>query len=166
MGKYLGKGVGNPKSFTALKKAAKKKAKKAAKKAKKAAKKKAKKKDMYEQEAELFESVINEPARTDERKALDRMHDAEKLAQAKSTAMYEQALKGDAPMDPLDELMQFENITPLSKQEEQRGAQRVRYAAEEQLYEDMTAPRRTTEQKAIEDMKASDEVARDVSTQL
>jgi len=162
------KGVGNPPAYTGKGKG-KGKGKKIAAHKKKAAKKKAakgKKKDMYEQEAELFESMINEPTRTPERKALDRMHEAEALAQAKSTAMFEQALKTDAPMDPLDELMQFDTIVPLSEQEEQRGAQKVRYAAEEELYEDMTAPRHTSEQKAIAAMKDSEEEALAVSTQL
>lgn len=156
------KGVGNPPAYTGKAKGKTKGNKNVAHK--KAAK--GKKKDMYEQEAELFESMINEPTRTPERKALDRMHEAEALAQAKSTAMFEQALKTDAPMDPLDELMQFDTIVPLSEQEEQRGAQKVRYAAEEELYEDMTAPRHTSEQKAVAAMKDSEEMALAVSTQL
>lgn len=172
---YLKKNPGNvPFGKKAVKKAAKKAAKKkgAAKKTakKKGAKKKAAKKkkelDLYQQEAALFEQMAA-PRRTAERIALDKMRDMERLAQAKSNALYEQALNEPVDdVDPVDELMQFDKITPLSDHEEQRGAQRVKLAAEQELYEDMVAPRRTVEQKNIDEMKDNEREAQVVATQL
>merc|ERR1712139_348588 len=143
------------------------------KKAKKGAKKKAAKKkkelDLYQQEAALFEQMAA-PRRTAERIALDKMRDMERLAQAKSNALYEQALNepvDDVEVDPVEELMQFDKkITPLSDHEEQLGAQRVKLAAEQELYEDMVAPRRTAEQKNIDEMKDDEREAQAVATQL
>jgi len=171
---YLKKNPGNvpfgkaaKKAAKKAKKAAKKGAKKGAKKAKKVAKKKAKKKvaALYQQQTELFEELV-QPRRTAERIAIDHMHDMEELAQAKSDEMYAQALKEPVNVDPVEELMQFDKITPLSEAEEQRGAQRVKLAEEQQLYEDVLAPRRTVEQKAIDEMKDSEREAQNVATQL
>merc|ERR1712139_563007 len=178
---YLKKNPGNvPFGKKAKKKAAKKKGAKkkgGKKKAKKGAKKKGAKKkgakkkelDLYQQEAALFEEMAA-PRRTAERIALDKMRDMERLAQAKSNALYEQALNepvDDVEVDPVEELMQFDKkITPLSDHEEQLGAQRVKLAAEQELYEDMVAPRRTAEQKNIDEMKDDEREAQAVATQL
>merc|ERR1711988_1069352 len=169
---YLKKNPGNvPFGKKALKKALKKKGGKK-KGEKKVAKKKAAKKkgelDLYQQEAALFEEMAA-PRRTAERIALDKMRDMERLAQAKSNALYEQALNepvDDVDVDPVEELMQFDKITPLSDHEEQLGAQRVKLAAEQELYEDMVAPRRTAEQKNIDEMKDNEREAQVVATQL
>merc|ERR1711988_1419441 len=175
---YLKKNPGNvPFGKKALKKALKKKGgkkkgeKKVAKKKaakKKGAKKKKEELDLYQQEAALFEEMAA-PRRTAERIALDKMRDMERLAQAKSNALYEQALNepvDDVDVDPVEELMQFDKITPLSDHEEQLGAQRVKLAAEQELYEDMVAPRRTAEQKNIDEMKDNEREAQVVATQL
>merc|ERR1712139_757141 len=178
---YLKKNPGNvPFGKKAKKKAAKKKGAKkkgGKKKAKKGAKKKGAKKkgakkkelDLYQQEAALFEEMAA-PRRTAERIALDKMRDMERLAQAKSNALYEQALNepvDDVEVDPVEELMQFDKkITPLSDHEEQLGARRVKLAAEQELYEDMVAPRRTAEQKNIDEMKDDEREAQAVATQL
>merc|ERR1712178_665479 len=129
---YLKKNPGNvPFGKKALKKALKKKGGK-----------KKKELDLYQQEAALFEEMAA-PRRSAERISLDKMRDMERLAQAKSNALYEQALNepvDDVDVDPVEELMQFDKITPLSDHEEQLGAQRVKLAAEQELYEDMVAP--------------------------
>merc|ERR1712146_449720 len=120
---------------------------------------------LYQQQAALFEELV-QPRRTAERIAIDHMHDMERLAQDKYDDMFNQALEEPKSVDPVEELMQFDKITPLSEAEEQRGAQRVKLAEEQQLYEDVPAPRRTIEQKAIDEMKDAEGEAQDVATQL
>merc|ERR1711977_670634 len=134
---YLKKGVGNVKFGKAAKKAKKAKGKKA-KKAKKGKKKAV---SLSQQQTEPFEEMV-EPRRTVEQQALDAMHDADDLAQNRYNQMFDEALKDDVEVtvDPVEELVQEDKITPLSDAEERRGAQRVRYAAEEELYQESMQP--------------------------
>merc|ERR1711939_767054 len=153
---YLKKGVGNVKFGKAAKKAKKKaKGKKAAKKGKKKAAKKAKKKKeitLYQQQTALFEQMV-EPRRTTEQKALDDMHDADDLAQNRYNQMFEEALKPVGSVDPIEELVQEDKITPLSDAEERRGAQRV-----QELYQESMQPMRTKEDKALDEMRFAEDV--------
>merc|ERR1712167_430344 len=156
---YLKKGVGNVKFGKAAKKAKKKakgkKGKKAAKKGKKKAAKKAKKKKeitLYQQQTALFEQMV-EPRRTTEQKALDDMHDADDLAQNRYNQMFEEALKPVGSVDPIEELVQEDKITPLSDAEERRGAQR-----ELELYQESMQPMRTKEDKALDEMRFAEDV--------
>merc|ERR1711939_336268 len=156
---YLKKGVGNVKFGKAAKKAKKKakgkKGKKAAKKGKKKAAKKAKKKKeitLYQQQTALFEQMV-EPRRTTEQKALDDMHDADDLAQNRYNQMFEEALKPVGSVDPIEELVQEDKITPLSDAEERRGSQRV-----QELYQESMQPMRTKEDKALDEMRFAEDV--------
>merc|ERR1712072_651973 len=153
---YLKKGVGNVKFGKAAKKA-KKKAK--GKKGKKAAKKGKKKKEitLYQQQTALFEQMV-EPRRTTEQKALDDMHDADDLAQNRYTQMFEEALKPVGSVDPIEELVQEDKITPLSDAEERRGAQRVLFQREQELYQESMQPMRTKEDKALDEMRFAEDV--------
>merc|ERR1711981_443312 len=101
---YLKKGVGNVKFGKAAKKAKKKK-----------------EGTLYQQHTALFEQMV-EPRRTTEQKALDDMHDADDLAQNRYNQMFEEALKPVGSVDPIEELVQEDKITPLSDAEERRGA--------------------------------------------
>jgi len=165
---YLKKGVGNVK----FGKAAKKKAKKAAKKGKKAAKKgkkkvakkkatKKKKKEitLYQQQTQLFEQMV-QPRRTVEQMALDDMHDADDLAQNRYDQMFEEALKpvAEESVDEVEELVQEDKITPLSDAEERRGAQRVLFQREEELYQESMQPMHTKEEKALDEMRFAEDV--------
>merc|ERR1711977_1743 len=160
---YLKKGVGNVK----FGKAAKKKAKKAGKKGKKAAKKgkkkvaKKKKKEitLYQQQTQLFEQMV-QPRRTVEQMALDDMHDADDLAQNRYDQMFEEALKpvAEESVDEVEELVQEDKITPLSDAEERRGAQRVLFQREEELYQESMQPMRTKEDKALDEMRFAEDV--------
>merc|ERR1711977_201771 len=161
---YLKKGVGNVKFGKAAKKAKKKakgkKGKKAAKKGKKKAAKKAKKKKeitLYQQQTALFEQMV-EPRRTTEQKALDDMHDADDLAQNRYNQMFEEALKPVGSVDPIEELVQEDKITPLSDAEERRGAQRVLFQREQELYQESMQPVRTKEDKALDEMRFAEDV--------
>jgi len=161
---YLKKGVGNVKFGKAAKKAKKKakgkKGKKAAKKGKKKAAKKAKKKKeitLYQQQTALFEQMV-EPRRTIEQKALDDMHDADDLAQNRYNQMFEEALKPVGSVDPIEELVQEDKITPLSDAEERRGAQRVLFQREQELYQESMQPMRTKEDKALDEMRFAEDV--------
>merc|ERR1711970_411708 len=161
---YLKKGVGNVKFGKAAKKAKKKakgkKGKKAAKKGKKKAAKKAKKKKeitLYQQQTALFEQMV-EPRRTIEQKALDDMHDADDLAQNRYNQMFEEALKPVGSVDPIEELVQEDKITPLSDAEERRGAQRVLFQHEQELYQESMQPMRTKEDKALDEMRFAEDV--------
>jgi hypothetical protein len=160
---YLKKGVGNVKFGKAAKKAKKKakgkKGKKAAKKGKKAAKKAKKKKEitLYQQQTALFEQMV-EPRRTIEQKALDDMHDADDLAQNRYNQMFEEALKPVGSVDPIEELVQEDKITPLSDAEERRGAQRVLFQREQELYQESMQPMRTKEDKALDEMRFAEDV--------
>jgi len=161
---YLKKGVGNVKFGKAAKKAKKKakgkKGKKAAKKVKKKAAKKAKKKKeitLYQQQTALFEQMV-EPRRTIEQKALDDMHDADDLAQNRYNQMFEEALKPVGSVDPIEELVQEDKITPLSDAEERRGAQRVLFQREQELYQESMQPMRTKEDKALDEMRFAEDV--------
>jgi len=161
---YLKKGVGNVKFGKAAKKAKKKakgkKGKKAAKKGKKKAAKKAKKKKeitLYQQQTALFEQMV-EPRRTTEQKALDDMHDADDLAQNRYNQMFEEALKPVGSVDPIEELVQEDKITPLSDAEERRGAQRVLFQREQELYQESMQPMRTKEDKALDEMRFAEDV--------
>merc|ERR1711970_589108 len=161
---YLKKGVGNVKFGEAAKKAKKKakgkKGKKAAKKGKKKAAKKAKKKKeitLYQQQTALFEQMV-EPRRTIEQKALDDMHDADDLAQNRYNQMFEEALKPVGSVDPIEELVQEDKITPLSDAEERRGAQRVLFQREQELYQESMQPMRTKEDKALDEMRFAEDV--------
>merc|ERR1711939_812429 len=107
---YLKKGVGNVKFGKAAKKAKKKAAKKAKKK---------KEITLYQQQTALFEQMV-EPRRTTEQKALDDMHDADDLAQNRYNQMFNEALKPVGSVDPIEELVQEDKITPLSDAEERR----------------------------------------------
>merc|ERR1711939_653106 len=155
---YLKKGVGNVKFGKAAKKG--KKSKKAAKKGKKKAAKKAKKKKeitLYQQQTALFEQMV-EPRRTIEQKALDDMHDADDLAQNRYNQMFEEALKPVGSVDPIEELVQEDKITPLSDAEERRGAQRVLFQREQELYQESMQPMRTKEDKALDEMRFAEDV--------
>merc|ERR1712139_196716 len=161
---YLQKGVGNVKFGKAAKKAKKKakgkKGKKAAKKGKKKAAKKAKKKKeitLYQQQTALFEQMV-EPRRTIEQKALDDMHEADDLAQNRYNQMFEEALKPVGSVDPIEELVQEDKITPLSDAEERRGAQRVLFQREQELYQESMQPMRTKEDKALDEMRFAEDV--------
>jgi hypothetical protein len=160
---YLKKGVGNVKFGKAAKKAKKKakgkKGKKAAKKGKKAAKKAKKKKEitLYQQQTALFEQMV-EPRRTIEQKALDDMHDADDLAQNRYNQMFNEALKPVGSVDPIEELVQEDKITPLSDAEERRGAQRVLFQREQELYQESMQPMRTKEDKALDEMRFAEDV--------
>jgi len=161
---YLKKGVGNVKFGKAAKKAKKKakgkKGKKAAKKGKKKAAKKAKKKKeitLYQQQTALFEQMV-EPRRTIEQKALDDMHDADDLAQNRYNQMFNEALKPVGSVDPIEELVQEDKITPLSDAEERRGAQRVLFQREQELYQESMQPMRTKEDKALDEMRFAEDV--------
>merc|ERR1711981_941257 len=161
---YLKKGVGNVKFGKAAKKAKKKakgkKGKKAAKKGKKKAAKKAKKKKeitLHQQQTALFEQMV-EPRRTIEQKALDDMHDADDLAQNRYNQMFEEALKPVGSVDPIEELVQEDKITPLSDAEERRGAQRVLFQREQELYQESMQPMRTKEDKALDEMRFAEDV--------
>merc|ERR1711970_1249130 len=161
---YLKKGVGNVKFGKAAKKAKKKakgkKGKKAAKEGKKKAAKKAKKKKeitLYQQQTALFEQMV-EPRRTIEQKALDDMHDADDLAQNRYNQMFEEALKPVGSVDPIEELVQEDKITPLSDAEERRGAQRVLFQREQELYQESMQPMRTKEDKALDEMRFAEDV--------
>merc|ERR1711981_703457 len=162
---YLKKGVGNVKFGKAAKKAKKKakkgkKGKKAAKKGKKKAAKKAKKKKeitLYQQQTALFEQMV-EPRRTIEQKALDDMHDADDLAQNRYNQMFEEALKPVGSVDPIEELVQEDKITPLSDAEERRGAQRVLFQREQELYQESMQPMRTKEDMALDEMRFAEDV--------
>merc|ERR1711939_359011 len=161
---YLKKGVGNVKFGKAAKKAKKKakgkKGKKAAKKGKKKATKKAKKKKeitLYQQQTALFEQMV-EPRRTIEQKALDDMHDADDLAQNRYNQMFEEALKPVGSVDPIEELVQEDKIPPLSDAEERRGAQRVLFQREQELYQESMQPMRTKEDKALDEMRFAEDV--------
>merc|ERR1712167_57146 len=133
---YLKKGVGNVKFGKAAKKAKKKakkgkKGKKAAKKGKKKAAKKAKKKKeitLYQQQTALFEQMV------------------------------EEALKPVGSVDPIEELVQEDKITPLSDAEERRGAQRVLFQREQELYQESMQPMRTKEDKALDEMRFAEDV--------
>merc|ERR1712167_509937 len=145
---YLKKGVGNVK----FGKAAKKGKKKAAKKAKKK-----KEITLYQQQTALFEQMV-EPRRTIEQKALDDMHDADDLAQNRYNQMFEEALKPVGSVDPIEELVQEDKITPLSDAEERRGAQRVLFQREQELYQESMQPMRTKEDKALDEMRFAEDV--------
>merc|ERR1711939_881644 len=151
---YLKKGVGNVKFGKAAKKAKKK-----AKKGKKAAKKAKKKKEitLYQQQTALFEQMV-EPRRTTEQKALDDMHDADDLAQNRYNQMFNEALKPVGSVDPIEELVQEDKITPLSDAEERRGAQRVLFQREQELYQESMQPMRTKEDKALDEMRFAEDV--------
>merc|ERR1711934_331386 len=157
---YLKKGVGNVKFGKAAKKAKKKAKGKKGKKGKKKAAKKAKKKKeitLYQQQTALFEQMV-EPRRTTEQKALDDMHDADDLAQNRYNQMFEEALKPVGSVDPIEELVQEDKITPLSDAEERRGAQRVLFQREQELYQESMQPMRTKEDKALDEMRFAEDV--------
>merc|ERR1711981_424073 len=137
---YLKKGVGNVKFGKAAKKAKKKK-----------------EITLYQQQTALFEQMV-EPRRTTEQKALDDMHDADDLAQNRYNQMFEEALKPVGSVDPIEELVQEDKITPLSDAEERRGAQRVLFQREQELYQESMQPMRTKEDKALDEMRFAEDV--------
>merc|ERR1711959_708013 len=150
---YLKKGVGNVKFGKAAKKGKKKVAKK------KATKKKKKEITLYQQQTQLFEQMV-QPRRTVEQMALDDMHDADDLAQNRYDQMFEEALKpvAEESVDEVEELVQEDKITPLSDAEERRGAQRVLFQREEELYQESMQPMHTKEEKALDEMRFAEDV--------
>merc|ERR1712139_280584 len=112
---------------------------------------------LYQQQTALFEQMV-EPRRTTEQKALDDMHDADDLAQNRYNQMFNEALKPVGSVDPIEELVQEDKITPLSDAEERRGAQRVLFQREQELYQESMQPMRTKEDKALDEMRFAEDV--------
>merc|ERR1712167_465484 len=97
-------------------------------------------------------------AKKAEQKALDDMHDADDLAQNRYNQMFNEALKPVGSVDPIEELVQEDKITPLSDAEERRGAQRVLFQREQELYQESMQPMRTKEDKALDEMRFAEDV--------
>lgn len=119
----------------------------------------AKEEDLYSQEELLFSKMSHR--HTAEERSVREMRDAESDAYDSSTDLYKEMLKApEPPKLPEEELAQalVDTIHRGSDDDERHGAQRVAYAAQETLFEEQMEPRRTEEEKAVQEMMDSEKV--------